>query len=621
MQAYKTMLQEELQEGIIEEIPKEQVKWWNSTFLVPKPSGKWRKILDASLLNEEIQPLHFQMNGVEQVRYFLIPNDWAVTLDLKSAFHHLIVSPPHRAYLAFEVDNHLYQYRAMPFGCKHSPIFFTQALTLLLKEIRKRTDIRIINYSDDLLLLHQDKNWLFYQTQYIINTLEHFGWTIALNKCQLIPKQEIDFLRWTWNMTEMNIFMTKDRRHQLIDQVKQFIKNTQRHKIIKIKETAALIGRLNFLRTQFREASLYLMLMYSAKTRAVKTQGWTGMMVSPLEALKELYWWIKKIAENKKQQIQDQIPQAIVVTDASPQGWGATLELDSGEVLVAQVAWLSYQIHWTSNRKELQAIHLGIIAFARVCKELQITNLLIRSDNSKAVFDLRRLRATDTLAQAVKEIYLTCQHLNIKIITQHVPGKMNMIADALSRLCRSGDYHLHPSYLDQIRMIWNIKPTLDLLASSTTKLLPRYVTANIRDQQAQWIDAFSNTWTNEILLVHPPIPILSRVISYLNNETTLAIVIAPWWPGQPWFTSLMNQSSRYLILGQSSQCLIKGLSMENPKSFLPPGKIAAFLVDQKWRREECFQPRFQTGQDFLEELSNYSSMDRDSRLRDTTFMQ
>ncbi|KAA6375322.1 MAG: hypothetical protein EZS28_029152 [Streblomastix strix] len=209
----------------------------------------------------------------------------------------------------------------------------------------------------------------------------------------------------------------------------------------------------------------------------------------------------------------------------------------------------------------------------------------------------------------------------MKIITQHILGKINIRTDALSRLFRLGDSHLHPPYLDQIRMIWNIQPTLDLFASSTTKLLPRYVTSNIRDQQAQWIDAFSNTWANEIQLVHAPIPILSSVISYLNIVATLAIVIAPWWPGQPLFTSLMNQSCRYLILGQSSQCLIKGLSMENPKSFLPPRKIAAFLMSLKWRRVEYFQPRFQTGYDFLEKLSNFSSMDRDSRFRDTTFMQ
>ncbi|KAA6401267.1 MAG: putative Transposon Ty3-I Gag-Pol polyprotein [Streblomastix strix] len=600
MQAYKAMLEEELQERIIDEIPKEKVKWWILTFLVPRPSGEWRKILDASLLNEEIQPLHFQKNGVEQIRCLLIPNDWAVKLDLKSASHHLIVYPPHREYLVFEVDNHHYQYWAMPFGFKHSPIFFTQALTLLLTEIRKRTDIRIINYSDDLLLLHQDKNWLFYQTPHIINTLEHFGWTIALNKWQLIPIQEIDFLGWTWNMTEMNIFMTKDRRHQLLEQIKQFVKNAQRHKIIKIKETAALIGRLNFLRTQFGEASLYLMQIDSAKTRAVKTQGWTGMMVSPLEALKELYWWIKKITENKKIYIQPPIPQATAVTDASPQGWGATLELNSGEVLVAHGAWLSYQIHWTSNNKELQAIHLEIIAFARICKELQIINLLIRSDNSTAVFDLRRLRATDTLTPAVKDIYFTCQHLNMKIISQHVSGKKNIIADALSRLYRLGDYHFRPLYLDQIIMILNILPTLDLFASSTTKLLQHYVTANIGDQNAQWIDAFSNTWTNKILLVHTPIPIFSKVISYLNNEATLAMIIAPLWPGKPWFTSLMNQSSKYLIFVQSSQCLIKGLSMENPKSFLPPGKIAAFFMDQKGAQQLLINVwRFETQRHYL----------------------
>ncbi|KAA6403439.1 MAG: hypothetical protein EZS28_001031 [Streblomastix strix] len=197
----------------------------------------------------------------------------------------------------------------------------------------------------------------------------------------------------------------------------------------------------------------------------------TSQMVESNHSGSQTFGRLEKDIRYKKQQKQDQIPQATVVTDASPQGWGATLELDSGEVLVAHGAWLSYQIHWTNNKKELQAIHLVIIAFARVCKELQITNLLNRSDNSTGLFDLRKLSATNTLTPTVREICITCQHLNMKIITLQVLGKINIITKALSKLRKSGDYHLHPFHLNQIRMIWNFKPPLDLFASSTTKLL------------------------------------------------------------------------------------------------------------------------------------------------------
>ncbi|KAA6378074.1 MAG: hypothetical protein EZS28_026397, partial [Streblomastix strix] len=40
--------------------------------------------------------------------------DWSTSLDLNSAFHHLIVYPPHRSYLVFEAMGKVYQYRALP---------------------------------------------------------------------------------------------------------------------------------------------------------------------------------------------------------------------------------------------------------------------------------------------------------------------------------------------------------------------------------------------------------------------------------------------------------------------------------------------------------------------------
>ncbi|KAA6385852.1 MAG: hypothetical protein EZS28_018621, partial [Streblomastix strix] len=142
------------------------------------------------------------------------------------------------------------------------------------------------------------------------------------------------------------------------DRNEYFHDQRQKAPVNNIKETAALIGRLNSLKTQLREASLYLMLIDSVKTRAVKTQGWTGMMVSSLEILKELYRWIKK--NSRKQEIIDIRPNSTSNCSnryLTPRV-GAKIQQDSGEVLVAHGAWLSYQIDWTSYRKELQAIHL-----------------------------------------------------------------------------------------------------------------------------------------------------------------------------------------------------------------------------------------------------------------------
>ncbi|KAA6402486.1 MAG: hypothetical protein EZS28_001983 [Streblomastix strix] len=147
------------------------------------------------------------MNGTDQVRDLIRKGDCATSLDLKSAFHHLIVYPLYRPYLAFEAKVNVYQYRAMPFGTLHSPIFFTQALAMVLTKIRRESDIRILKYIDDLLLLHQIKERLREYTLIIMKILDAFGWTIAQEKCETESKQQINFYGWTWDLEKMYIQM------------------------------------------------------------------------------------------------------------------------------------------------------------------------------------------------------------------------------------------------------------------------------------------------------------------------------------------------------------------------------------------------------------------------------
>jgi hypothetical protein len=64
---------------------------------------------------------------------------------------------------------------------------------------------------------------------------------------------------------------------------------------VKIRQLAALIGRLNFLRPQIKEASLYLIELDKAKTQALKTNSWDGIMKVNKIVIKELKWWIRRI--------------------------------------------------------------------------------------------------------------------------------------------------------------------------------------------------------------------------------------------------------------------------------------------------------------------------------------
>ncbi|KAA6378517.1 MAG: putative Transposon Ty3-G Gag-Pol polyprotein, partial [Streblomastix strix] len=201
----KTMLEVELKENIVIPIKKEQIKWYNPTFTIKKANGKWRKILDAKALNKQIADFHFKMHDSIEVKQTIRLGDWGTSLDLTTAFHHLIVQAESQPYLAFEFQNNYYTYRAMPFGTKHSPIYFATAMEPIMQQIRMKTEIRIINYVDDILLLHQNKEYLKNMTQRVVDTLKYFGFTMNMEKSEIEPNQTVIFLGWEWNLANATV--------------------------------------------------------------------------------------------------------------------------------------------------------------------------------------------------------------------------------------------------------------------------------------------------------------------------------------------------------------------------------------------------------------------------------
>ncbi|KAA6395572.1 MAG: hypothetical protein EZS28_008897 [Streblomastix strix] len=331
---YTEKLEEELRENIIEEEYHELAKWFNPTFIIPKYHQKWRKILDASALNKEIQTIHFNINRTDQVRDQIGKGNWATSLDLKSAFHHLIAYPQHGPYQAFEAMGKVYQYRAMPLGTQHSSIFFVQALAMVLTKIMRESNIRILNYIDDLLLLFQNNERLREQIQTIMTISEAFGWIIAWKKCESQLNQQINFLRWAYDLKKMYLKIAYQRKQELHFHFRRFISLIERQVPIKVKYLASIRSKLIFLRVQVREASLYLKLMDSAKSCALNNNKWKENEILPQEILQGHYWWQGVIAKNQRMMLEVRISEVVMVSDTSPKSWGVTLELQTGDTLV-----------------------------------------------------------------------------------------------------------------------------------------------------------------------------------------------------------------------------------------------------------------------------------------------
>ncbi|KAA6364658.1 MAG: putative reverse transcriptase [Streblomastix strix] len=357
---YKIMLEEELKEKIVIPIGKEQIKWYNPTFMKKKANGKWRKILDAKTLNKQIADFHFKMHDSNEVKQTIRLGDWNSSLDLSSAFHHLIVQTESQPYLAFEFQNNHYIYRAMPFGTKHSLIYFATAMEPIMQQIRMKTEIRIINYVDYIILLHQNKEQLKNMTQKVIETLIYFGFTMNTEKNETEPNQTVIFLGWEWNLANATVkTKSKKRLHLLHDlyNMRRWIKTVSE---ITVKQTAKLIGKLNYLRLQFQEASLFLNTMDHQKAQAARLRGWNTTMIMNITAILDINWWIAKLRANIPAQLIQIPPQMTMTTDAATSGWGSTLEKEQEMIAMAHGTWNKRQSKLTSNNREIKAITQGL---------------------------------------------------------------------------------------------------------------------------------------------------------------------------------------------------------------------------------------------------------------------
>ncbi len=194
---------------------------------------------------------------------------------------------------------------------------------------------------------------------------------------------------------------------------------------------------------------------------------------------------------------------AVVYTDASAKGWGATF---NGHAVSG--VWTGPQLHWHINCLELLAVHL---ALNRLKRRSRGEHVLVRTDNTATVAYINRqggLRSR-RMSQLARHLLLWSRKHLRSLRAIHIPGLLNRTADELSRAALPGEWRLHPQ---TVQLIWRRfgLAQVDLFASLETSHCQLFYSLT---DGTLGTDALAHSWPRGLRkYAFPPVSLLAQTL-------------------------------------------------------------------------------------------------------------
>ena len=252
-----------------------------------------------------------------------------------------------------------------------------------------------------------------------------------------------------------------------------------------------------------------------------------------------LQWWTQEENVLKGQPLHPLRHAVQIFTDASKEGWGAHL----GD-FTASGTWSVPESKLHINFLELKAVLLALKRFQHL---VQGKVVLIATDNTTVVAYINKEGGmrSGSLCALLWRLLCWCSLNQIVLKARHIPGRLNVIADKLSRQRQviQTEWSLHQETFDLLCQTWHY-PRVDMFATRYNCKLVQFVSP-IPDPKAWSVDALTLSWEDLDMYLFPPVSLMGKVVSKLSDHWyRRAILIAPGWPNMPWFWDLVELSAR-----------------------------------------------------------------------------
>jgi hypothetical protein len=187
LQILREIVQDLVEKGVVK---KSYSQYASPAFLVPKPGGGYRMVVDYRLLNKKIVFDAFPMPNVECAFANFAKAKIFSVLDLNSAYYQIPLSAKSRKATAFCTPFGLYEFNKLPMGISVGCQVLSRVVDSLLGDLKGKF---VYNFMDDLVVYSSSFEEHLVHLREIFARLEKAGFTLNQEKLHL-ARQEITFL-------------------------------------------------------------------------------------------------------------------------------------------------------------------------------------------------------------------------------------------------------------------------------------------------------------------------------------------------------------------------------------------------------------------------------------------
>ena len=433
----------------------------------PRVVQDWTKAgLNKLLTNPEVN-----YGTMDSFLRLLRPKGFMAGLDFQDCFFHWKVHHTSRKWLGVRhpVTKRLGVFLFVPFGLGPAPGIndrnvaeVMRVASIHLPDVEGVVfvdDLRLFNSPDPQRTEQEDKELLTFRLIEYKELCEQLGMQVHTKAGKLIwPTQTIDWLGWIVDSVNMIIIMSNSKAEKGKTQVSEFIVMIRDGTPILAKQAMSLWGFLNFISNVIKQAQPFARELGRCIVEAQVFQAWSAGKKNfnpPIKftkmAVDDLEWWLKLFITRPHRKIHhldnisfiwhSKLPNLqavrkeawdkgillILGLDASSKiGWGITL----GDTFL-QGRWEGEDIEKHINWKELKTYEIALNKLSH----LLINRIVyVKSDNAAALHYINSGRGRIAeLALIARSIRLKEAQLAIESVAIHIPGKINITPDALSR--------------------------------------------------------------------------------------------------------------------------------------------------------------------------------------------